>query len=90
MELRRRSTACGRPQRIGTPPFLKWDELQQATRGSLLAAIRSLLARTDGLVGQEHFRRYGGLVLGDNAAVLEAWNRMALGKGTEWEEFVQA
>ena len=64
-------------------PLLKWEELGQASRGALLAAIHALLARADGLVGQENLRNYGGLVLGDDVAVQDAWNRMVFSRGAD-------
>ena len=52
-------------------PLLEFEELGRASRGALLAAIHALLARPEGLVGQAELRAYGGLVLGDDVAVLE-------------------
>ena len=41
-------------------PLLEYEELLRARRGALLAAIHSLLARPEGLVGQAELRAYGG------------------------------
>ena len=65
-------------------PSLIWGELVQATRGgALLSAIHALLGAgtDDGLVGQQTFRDFGGLVLGDDKAVRDAGDRIAFGKG---------
>ena len=63
-------------------PSLIWGELVQATRGALLSAIHALLGAgtDDGLVAQQTFRDFGGLVLGDDKAVRDAWDRIAYGK----------